>query len=69
MSTYPNLNKEPDLLKIKTRDDEIKNLKHQVEKHDHVNILKGLKIDKEYYKKKYKSFKKESVCDSFRNFN
>ena len=27
MSIYPNLNNEPHLLKIKTRDDEIKNLK------------------------------------------
>ena len=50
MTTYPNLN-EPELLKIKTRDDEIKNLKYQTEKHDHENILKSLKIDKEYYKK------------------
>ena len=39
----------------KTRDDEIKNLKYQTEKHDHENILKSLKIDNEYYKKKYKS--------------
>ena len=42
MSTYPNLNNEPELLKIKTRDDEIKNLKYQTEKHDHENILKSL---------------------------
>ena len=55
MSTNPNINKEPELLKIKTRDDEIKNLKYQTEKHDHENILKSLKIDTEYYKKKYKS--------------
>ena len=54
MSTYPNINNEPELLKIKTRD-EIKNLKNQTEKHDHENILKSLKIDTEYYKKKYKS--------------
>ena len=44
MSTYPNLN-EPELLKIKTRDDEIKNLRYQTEKLDHENILKSLKID------------------------
>ena len=49
MTTYPNLNNEPELLKMKTRDDEIKNLKYQVEKHDHENILKSLKIDNEYY--------------------
>ena len=61
MSTYPNLNNEPELLKIKTRDDEIKNLKYQTEKHDHENILKSLKIDNEYYKKKYKSLNKKKV--------
>ena len=61
MSTYPNLNNEPELLKIKTRDDEIKNLKYQTEKHDHENILKSLKNDKEYYKKKYKSLNKNEI--------
>ena len=53
MTTYPNLN-EPELLKIKTRDDEIKNLKYQTEKHEFENILKSLKNDNEHYKKKYK---------------
>ena len=61
MSTYPNLNNEPELLKIRTRDDEIKNLKYQTEKHDHENILKSLKIDNDYYKKKYKSLNKKKV--------
>ena len=61
MSTYPNLNSEPELLKIKTRDDEIKNLKYQTEKHDHENILKSLKSDNESYKKKYKSLNKKKV--------
>ena len=49
------------MLKIKTRDDAIKNLKYQTEKHDHENILKSLKIDNEYYKKKYKSLNKKKV--------
>ena len=53
MTTYPNSNNEPELLKIKTRDDEIKNLKYQQEKHDHENILKSLKADNEKYKKIY----------------
>ena len=53
MRTCPNINKEPELLKIKTRDDEIKNLKYQTEKHDHESILKSLRSDIEYYKKKY----------------
>ena len=61
MSTYPNINNEPELLKIKTRDDEIKNLKYQTEKHDQENILKTLKIDNENYKKKYKSLNKKKV--------
>ena len=51
MSTYPNINNEPELLKIKTRDDEIKKLKFQTERHDHGNILKSLKIDKDSYRK------------------
>ena len=38
MSTYPDLKNETELLKIKTRDDEIKNLKYQTEKHDFENI-------------------------------
>ena len=63
MSVYPNLNNnnEPELLKIKTRDDEIKNLKYQTEKHDHENILKSLKSENESYKKKYKSLNKKKV--------
>ena len=32
--TYPNLNKHPELLKIKIKDDEIRGLKDQTEKHD-----------------------------------
>ena len=61
MSTYPNLNNEPELLKIKTRDDEIRKSKYQTEKHDHENILKSLKIHNEYYKKKYKSLSKKKI--------
>ena len=61
MTTYPDLKNEPELLKIKTRDDEIKNLKYQTEKHDYENILKSLKSDNEYYKKKYKSLNKKKV--------
>ena len=61
MSTYPNLNIEPELLKIKTRDDGIKNLNYQTEKHDHENIIKSLKIDNEYYKTKDKSLIKKKV--------
>ena len=58
---YSNLNNDPEFLKIRTRDDEIKNLKYQSEKHDHENILKSLKVDNEYYKKKYKNLNKKKV--------
>ena len=61
MSTYPDLKNEPELLKIETRDDEIKNLKYQTEKNDHENILKSLKVDNDYYKKKYKNLNKKKV--------
>ena len=47
--------------KIKTTDDEIKNLEYQTEKHDHENIKKSLKIDIEYYKKKYKNLNKKML--------
>ena len=61
MTNFPDLKNEPESLKTKTRDDEIKNLKYQTEKHDHENILKSLKIDNEYYKKKYKSLNKKKI--------
>ena len=61
MSTYPDLKNEPELLKIKTRDDEIKNLKYQTEKHDHENILKYLKADNQSIKKKYKLLNKKKI--------
>ena len=59
MTTYPNTNNDRELLKIKTRDDEIKNLNYQTEKHDHENIIKSLKIDNEYCKKKNKRLNKK----------
>ena len=43
------------------RDDEIKNLKYQTKKHDRKIILKSLKIDNEYYEKKYKSLDEKKV--------
>ena len=61
MTTYPDLKNEPELLKIKTRDEEIKNLKYQSEKHDYENVLKSLKNDKDYYIKKYKSLNKKKI--------
>ena len=60
MSTYHNLNNEPELLKTKSKDDAIRKLKYQTEKHDHENLLKSLKSDNENYKK-YKSLNKKKV--------
>ena len=61
MSTYPNSKNDPELLKIKTKDDEIKKLEDQTEKHDHEIILKSHKNDNEYYKMKYKSLNKKKT--------
>ena len=66
MSTYPKINKkEPEMLKIETRDDEIKNLKYQTEKHDHENILKFPQIDNGFYKRKHKNLNKKNIYDCF----
>ena len=61
MSTYPDLKNEPELLKIRTKDEQLKELQYKTEKHDHENILKSLKNDNEYYKKKYKSLNKKKI--------
>ena len=51
------------LLKIKTKDDEIKDLKYKTEKHHHENILKSQKIDYEYYGKYESSNKKKKLLN------
>ena len=56
---YPNLNNEAEFSKIKTKDDKLKELQYKTKKHDHENILKCLKCDNEYYKKKFKSLNKK----------
>ena len=61
MTTYPDLKNEPELLKIKTKDDQLKELQYKTERHDHENILKSLKSDNDYYKKKYKSLNKKKI--------
>ena len=56
MSVYPNLKSDDvEILKIKTKDDQLKELQYKTEKHDFEIILKLLKSDNESYKKKYKS--------------
>ena len=61
MSTYPDLKNEPELLKIKTKDAQLKELQNRTEKHDHENILKSLKADNERYKKINKSLNKKKI--------
>ena len=51
MTTYPNLQNDPELLRVKTKDDEIKDLKYKTEKHDYENILNSPKIDNEIFEK------------------
>ena len=46
MKTYPNFYNDPELLQIKRKDDENKDLKYETEKHDHENFLKSLENDK-----------------------
>ena len=48
MSTYNNLNNDPELLEIKTKDDQTKKLQQKTELHDHEHVIKPLKIDNEY---------------------
>ena len=61
MTTYHILDNDQELLKIKTKDDEIKDLKVKTEKHNHENILKTPNIDNDFYQKKYKSLNKRKV--------
>ena len=61
MSTYPDLKNEPELLKTKTKDAQLKELQYRAEKHDYENILKSLKADNEKYKKIYKSLNKKKI--------
>ena len=53
--------KDPTLLKMRTNDDEIQNVKYKTEKKDHENIFKSLKIDKELDKKNYRSLNKKKI--------
>ena len=55
------MNKDRKKIRIKTRYDEIKQLKYETEKQHHENLLKYLKIDSEYYRKKYKNLNKKEA--------
>ena len=41
--THPNIKEDLELLKIKTKDDQLKELQYKTEKHDYENILKSPK--------------------------
>ena len=58
---YPNINGDAEFLKIRTKDDQIKELQYKTGKHDREIILKSLRIDNEYYKKKYKSLNEKKI--------
>ena len=52
---HPNLKTEdPTLLKITTKDHEVIDLKHKTEKHNLEVILRSIKSDNDYYRKKIK---------------
>ena len=57
----PNKNGKAELIKIKTKDDQLKEQKYETEKHDHEKSSKSLKRDIEFYEKKNKSLNKKKV--------
>ena len=62
MSGYPILKTDDvELLKIKTKDDQLKELQYKTEKQDFENILKSLKSDNESSRKIYKIFDKKKI--------
>ena len=62
MKRYPNLKTDDvELLKIKTKDDQLKELQNKTEKHDHENISKCLEKDNKSIKKKYISLKEKTI--------
>ena len=67
MSIYPKSNNDPELLKTTTKNDEITDLKYKIEKHDQESNLKSLKIDHDYYEKKYKSLNKKVLLNITEN--
>ena len=40
MSKYPNLNHDPELFKLKTKDDDIEDIGYKIEKDNHEKVLK-----------------------------
>ena len=55
------MHNDSELLKIRIKDDEIKDSKNKTEKHNKKNILKSLKLENECYEKKNNSLIKKEV--------
>ena len=59
---YPNLkNEDPTLLDITTKDDDLKEVEYETEKHDHHKILKSFTFDNVYYEKKYETLNEKKI--------
>ena len=58
---HPKINGDPEVSKVKTKDDQLKELQYKTESLDYGVILQNLKIDNDYYKKKYKSLNNKKV--------
>ena len=55
---YPNINGDPETLKLKIRVDQIKELQYRTERHDQEKKIKSLKFHNEFFLKKHKSLRK-----------
>ena len=47
----PNINGDPGMLKIKTKDDQLTEMQYKTKRHDQENILKSSERDNEYFRK------------------
>ena len=59
--SYPNLNEDPTPWKRTTKDDEIRTLICETEKHDYEMFFKSFKIDNDYYKQEQENINKQKV--------
>ena len=59
--SYPNLNGQPERLKMKTKDDEIKEVEYKTGKHDYEKSLKSPKLDSDHYRKNFKGLNRKKL--------
>ena len=59
--SYPKLNGKPEKLRIGIKHNEVKKLISKTEKQSYQNLLESPKIDKEYFRKTYKSSDKKEI--------